>query len=177
MEVEDKLKLKKPTYKDEKAVMEFRKEFIDADSPFNGTSCLEDYDNYSEWLKNVRAYESYETIPNKNHVTASTYLAFRVRDNKLVGMCNLRHELNDFLLKTGGHVGDCVRPTERRKGYATEMIKLALEKFKELGKDKILITCKKNNIGSVKSIQANGGQLENEMLDNEIIFQRYWIKI
>ena len=177
MKTEDVLQFRKPTYKDEKAVMEFKQEFVEADSSLDETNCLEKYDDYSEWLKNVEAYASYTTIPNKTHVTSSTYLVIRESDKRLIGMVNIRHTLNDFLLRMGCHIGDGVRPTERRKGYATEIIRLALEKCREFGIQKVLITCRKDNIGSAKSIQANGGQLENEILEKEYIMQRYWIKI
>ena len=89
----------------------------------------------------------------------------------------IRHFLNERLLNYGGHIGDSVRPSERRKGYATEQIRLALEKCKELGIDNVLMDCDKSNIGSAKSIQKNGGILENEIyLENELV-QRYWISL
>ncbi len=75
----------------------------------------------------------------------------------------IRHKLNESLLKNGGHIGDGVRPSERRKGYATEMIRLALEECKKIGIDRVLMVCYKDNIGSRKSIINNGGVLENEL--------------
>ena len=71
----------------------------------------------------------------------------------------IRHKLNESLLKNGGHIGDGVRPSERRKGYATEMIRLALEECKKIGIDRVLMVCYKDNIGSRKSIINNGGVL------------------
>ena len=81
------------------------------------------------------------------------------------------------MLLNGGHIGDGVRPSERRKGYATEMIKLALEECKKLGLDKVLMVCDKDNIGSARSIKKNGGVLENEVLVDGVLEQRYWITI
>ena len=75
----------------------------------------------------------------------------------------------------GGHIGDGVRPSERRKGIATQMIALALDECKKLGIDKVLMVCDKNNIGSAKSIINNGGLLENEIEVDGIVKQRYWI--
>ena len=76
----------------------------------------------------------------------------------------------------GGHIGDGVRPSERRKGYATEMIRQALPICRKLGIDKVLMVCYKDNIGSQQSIIRNGGILENEIpSDNGKIDQRYWI--
>ena len=89
----------------------------------------------------------------------------------------IRHFLNEKLLNYGGHIGDSVRPSERRKGYATEQIRLALGKCKELGIDNVLMDCDKTNIGSAKAIQNNGGVLENEIyVENELV-QRYWISL
>lgn len=90
---------------------------------------------------------------------------------------NIRHYLNDKLFETGGHIGDGIRPSERRKGYATAMIGLALEECRKLGIDRVLICCDKDNIGSAKSIQRNGGVLENEVEENGNIVQRYWIEL
>jgi predicted acetyltransferase len=72
-----------------------------------------------------------------------------------------------------------VRPSERRKGYATEMLRLGLMKLKDLGVSKVLLTCDKDNIGSAKVIQNNKAILENELLDEDTkkIIQRYWIKM
>ena len=95
-----------------------------------------------------------------------------------MGAVNIRHYLTDFLLREGGHIGDGIRPSERRKGYATAMIKLALEECKKLGIKRVLLVCDKDNIGSAKSIMNNGGVLENEFIDAEDkAVQRYWIDV
>ena len=93
-------------------------------------------------------------------------------------MINIRHSLNDYLLGRGGHIGFGVRPTERQKGYATKILSLGLNRCKELKIHDVLLTCNKDNIASVKTIQNNGGILENEIIDKENvkIIQRYWIK-
>ena len=94
----------------------------------------------------------------------------------MVGAVGIRHYLNESLLQSGGHIGDGVRPSERRKGYATEIIRLALLECQKLGIDKVLMTCDKDNIGSAKSIINNGGVLENEFLNFDgVIGQRYWV--
>lgn len=98
--------------------------------------------------------------------------------NILLGAVNIRHYLNDYLLKYAGHIGDGIRPSERRKGYATEMIRLALIECKKMGIDKVLMVCDKSNIASSKTIIKNGGILENEFVDEKgVIQQRYWIEI
>ena len=87
------------------------------------------------------------------------------------------HYLNASLLKNGGHIGDGVRPSMRRRGIATKMIELALAECKRLGIPKVLMVCDKDNIGSRKSIVNNGGILENEIVCDGKIEQRYWINL
>ena len=98
--------------------------------------------------------------------------------NILLGAVDIRHYLNDYLLQYAGHIGDGIRPSERRKGFATEMIRLALLECKQLGITKVLMVCDKINIASAKSIIKNGGILENEFLDEDgEVQQRFWIKL
>ena len=111
------------------------------------------------------------------HVPASTYFCLDTERDVLVGAVNIRHRLNESLLQDGGHIGDGVRPSERRKGYATRMIALALDKCRELGIWRVLMTCGKQNIGSAKSIRKNGGVLENEIDCGGETIQRYWIDL
>jgi predicted acetyltransferase len=81
-------------------------------------------------------------------------------------------------LLSGGHIGAGIRPSERRKGYATAMISLALEECKKLGIKNVLITCDKSNIGSAKSIMNNGGVLESIIINPKgIEVERYWINL
>lgn len=95
-----------------------------------------------------------------------------------IGKVNIRHRLNKNLLKAGGHIGYTIRPSERRKGYGTLILRLALPKAKALGIKKALITCYEDNIGSRKIIEANGGVLEDTATTNEgVVKRRYWITI
>lgn len=98
-------------------------------------------------------------------------------DKRIYGAVHIRHELNDFLLKAGGHIGYGVRPSERRKGFASLMLSLALPKAKELGIKRALVTCDKVNLGSQRTIIKNGGVLENEVMDDGELVQRYWIEL
>ena len=104
-------------------------------------------------------------------MSSSTYVL--IANNYIVGMIDIRHELNDGLLKTGGHIGYSVRPSQRLKGYASSMLKLGLEKCREFGIDKVLVTCHENNLASMKTIEKNGGVLENS-IDHHL---RYWITL
>ena len=134
-----------------------------------------DYRNFDEYLNGFIDEENgclYGGVPG------TTFWALDDQRDIIVGAVNIRHWLNEGLLRNGGHIGDGVRPTERRKGYATKMIGLALEQCKMMKIDRILIVCNKDNIGSAKSIIKNGGILENEIQnDDGSVDQRYWIKI
>ena len=110
-------------------------------------------------------------------VPDSTFFCLDEDRNIIVGAVNIRHYLNESLLLNGDHIGDGVRPSERRKGIATKMIALALEECKKLGIKKVLMVCDKGNIGSAKSIMNNGGILENEIEVDGVVEQRYWIDI
>lgn len=98
-----------------------------------------------------------------------------------IGYVHIRHELNDFLLKYGGHIGYAIRPSRRKRGYGTLALKLGLEKAKELGLTRVLLICDSSNIGSRKIIEANGGVFEcEEELDlgeGPVMHRRYWIDI
>lgn len=117
-------------------------------------------------------------VPTDGHVPTTTFFLLDVDRNRLLGAVNIRHYLNEDLLKDGGHIGDGIRPSERRMGYATEMIRLALIECKKLGIDKVLMVCDKDNIASAKTIINNGGILENEIIDEDgEVEQRYWITL
>ena len=130
-----------------------------------------DYHDFDYYLDNL---ELKEPIP-QGFVPDSTFFLLDEEINRFLGAVNIRHSLNDHLLKVGGHIGDGSRPSERRKGYATEMIRLALLECKKLGIDRVLICCNSDNIGSKKSILNNGGTLENIVMDEGKPMERYWI--
>ena len=94
-----------------------------------------------------------------------------------MGAVNIRHSLNEKLLAHGGHIGDGVRPSMRGQGIGTKMIALALEVCRTLGIDRVLMTCDKSNVASARTIIKNGGVLENEIVDEDEVVQRYWIDL
>ena len=131
-----------------------------------------DYHNFDAYLDSLEVADGSSGL-----VPDSTFFCLDTDRNILVGAVNIRHYLNDRLLLNGGHIGDGVRPSERRKGIATQMIALALEECRKLGINPVLMVCDKENIGSAKSIQANGGVLENEVVVDGVTEQRYWISL
>ena len=130
-----------------------------------------DYHDFAYYLEHLEVKDEKE-----GWVPDSVFFLLDEDRSRLLGAVNIRHYLNEHLLKEGGHIGDGIRPSERRKGYATEMVRLALIECKKLGIDRVLMTCDKENIGSAKSIIKNGGVLENEFINEDgDIEQRYWI--
>lgn len=131
-----------------------------------------DYHDFDNYLESLEVKEVGEGM-----VPDSTYFCLDIDRNIFVGAVNIRHYLNDSLLKDGGHVGDGIRPSERRKGLGTEMVGLALEECRKLGIKRALMCCDKVNVGSAKTIMNNGGILENEIMIDDEIVQRYWIDL
>lgn len=131
-----------------------------------------DYRAFDTYLENLEIRE-----PTNGLVPDSTFFCLDVDRNRFVGAVNIRHCLNEYLLLHGGHIGDGVRPSERRKGIATRMIALALDECRKLGLEKVLMVCDKENIASARSIRNNGGILENEIVTDGIVEQRYWITL
>ena len=131
-----------------------------------------DYHDFDQYCANIEV-----TDESNGLVPDSTFFCLDVDRNVMVGAVNIRHYLNESLLLNGGHIGNGVVPSERRKGIATKMISLALEECRKLGLKNVLMVCNKENIGSAKSIQNNGGILENEVEVEGVVEQRYWIKL
>ena len=131
-----------------------------------------DYRDFDNYLSNLEIQEGTPGL-----VPDSTFFCLDEDRDIFVGAVNIRHYLNEALLLNGGHIGDGVLPSERRKGIATQMISFALDECRKLGIDRVLMVCDRDNIGSAKSIQRNGGVLENEIVVGGITEQRYWIEL
>lgn len=171
----DKLILVKPSMDWENEILTYKYAF--AKEHLYGGNRLDRMDSINDWLDHLATASSYETV-DEGRSPSSTFLCIRENDQTMVGICNIRHDLNqDFLINISGHIGYSIHPDERRKGYATEQLKLALLEAKKMGIDRALVTAADWNIGSQKTILANGGVLEDtysDESDGETML-RYWI--
>lgn len=161
-----------PTLELEKLIEEYRDAFIKNDETIHGAAGLEQATNIKEWINFVNNTKSKETVPN-GFVTAHTFLL--LKNTKVIGIVNARHELNDYLRNFGGHIGYSILKNERRKGYGKLLLNYACNFLFSLGLEKILITCDNENVASKKTIEACGGILENEILEGESTTLRFWI--
>ena len=172
----EKIILVKPdlSYADE--IIKYKEESL-AESPIiNGSAGLDRFSSIEIWFEELKKRSCEDTVP-EGLVPSSTYLAVREKDNYIVGMIDIRHYLNEYLTQVGGHIGYGVRKTERNKGYAKQMLKLALEKCKELKIKKVLITCDEDNIASEKVILSANAKLEDiRNVDGENK-KRFWIDL
>jgi len=172
----DKIILVKPdlSYADE--IIKYKEESL-AESPIiNGSAGLDRFSSIEVWLEELKKRSCEDTVP-KGLVPSSTYLGVREKDNYIVGMIDIRHYLNEYLTQVGGNIGYGVRKTERNKGYAKQMLKLALEKCKDLKIKKVLITCDEDNIASEKVILSANAKLEDiRNVDGENK-KRFWIDL
>lgn len=148
----EKLHLEIPKKEHREAVMNFRQEFLNVKEKVSGGVGLEQAENYEDWL--CRKY-----IPHYGMVDEIVFLAFDQR-KKLIGISDIRFGTNDFIQTFAGQIGYSVRPSQRGKGYASEILRLTLEQAAGYGYHQVLITCNEPNLASAKVIEKNGGRLE-----------------
>ena len=137
----------------------------------------EDFDHFSEYVSMLIDASNGIGIP-EDWVAHSTFWLIDSED-EIVAISNFRHELNEFLLKHGGHIGYGVRPSSRRRGYATELLRLTLMKAEARGINRVRVTCSPDNPASAKTILRNGGQFDEEefMPEHGEVISRYWIEL
>ena len=166
------MKLVYPSYK---YLQSYQEAFVEYNEHNVDTYAFDDINTVDVVKKWYNYRKSINLKPNR--VPQTTY--WLVDGDKFIGEIGIRHELNDFLLQYGGHIGYGIRYSCWGKGYGTKMLSLALKKAKQLGLDKVLITCDNDNFASAKVIENNNGKLEN-IVENTIggktfLTRRYWI--
>ena len=160
-----------PTADMERLALDFRQEFFDnGESEVHGDGALYLAESYSAWLEKINLDLTRDDVP------AATYFAFS--GDKIVGSVQIRYRLDAYFSVYGGHIGFSVRPSERRKGYAGEILAWALAHCRARGLKKVMVTCEKDNIASARTIEKNGGVLESEIWHPDGVYlQRRWITL
>jgi predicted acetyltransferase len=169
------MKLIKPSLK-------YKESYLEALDEFNNNNItgfwhlFEDFRNIEKYLAQCELYSQGERLP-KLLVPASTF--WFIDNNEFIGHTNIRHELNGYLEKTGGHIGYHIRPSQWKKGYGTKILELALNESIKLGLKEVLITANEVNIASWKIIEKNGGVLVNtiEVKGEDSPIRRYRVNI
>lgn len=168
---------------------EYKSSFIEAVKEFQNDT---DYTHRNKWYRKLTipeletdfgsfverelSHARGENIP-EGYVPCTEY--WLVDGKEFIGRVSVRHRLNDKLLNIGGHIGYDIRPTKRGQGHGNKILELALQKAKELGIERVLITSDIRNVASRKIIEKNGGILENQVPNPEMGFDalRFWIDI
>lgn len=171
--------LERPSIERKKEIIEFINEFIEYNSDINGAGSLD------KILEGYTFEEALERCLNmeikgfSERCQSKTFLLIRENDNKIVGSINVRWNLNEEMLKFGGHIGYGIRPTERRKGYNKINLYLGMIEAKKLGLEKVMLDCDVDNIASDKTLKALGGNLERTEVDpyDGILTNVYWFNV
>ena len=165
----------------EQKAIDFINEFQEISSETNGDGGLSGFlekATYQDWLVKIQRDVDIANIP-EGRVPQFVYFYIRESDDRIIGMIAIRTALTDFLRREGGHIGYCVRPTERRKGYGTNMLHEALAFCPLVGLREITISCDKDNIASAGIIRNCGGILDVEFFSDffKATVQRYHIHL
>jgi predicted acetyltransferase len=161
------MKIEKISLKHKEAILEMCKEYNINNEDYNGAFFIKNIIDYEEKIKELDN-ASNGILENPSFVPYTCYVF--IIENKIVGVGSVRHYLNEYLEKFGGHIGYSIRPTERKKGYGSKALELLINQAKEMNIEKILITCNINNIGSKKVIENNNGKFINQ-IDETLRFE------
>ena len=160
------MKLIKPTMEYDQQIQAFRQEYLEYGGSMDGSGSLRKFDKTQDWLDQLESL-------------TTQYIYVREEDDKVVGVIQIRHRFNEFLEKYAGHIGYSVCPSERRKGYASQMLSGVLPECRRLGIYDVLVCCLEDNEASRKTILKNGGVYESKVFEprSQRWIERYWIHL
>jgi predicted acetyltransferase len=171
----ENVRLVKPTTELREEYLEFYHEWKASDEKMVPWVIQKDPTNFNDMIQSLLDAEKGENLP-EDWVPDSTYWLV-AEDKRVLGVVNVRHRLTENLMNCGGHVGYGIRPSERRKGHATKLLSLSLEKTKELGINETLVVCDKWNEASKRTILNNGGKPDRDFIEEDgNVILRFWIK-
>ncbi|UOR11022.1 GNAT family N-acetyltransferase [Halobacillus amylolyticus] len=166
----------KPTANLEKEYLSFYQEWKESGEEMVPWVIGKDPSDFGAMVESLLASEKGRNLP-EGWVPDSTFWLVD-RDQTVLGVVNVRHQLTEKLSNSGGHIGYGIRPSARRKGYAVKLLALTLEKVKELGILKVLVVCDEGNIGSEKTIRKNGGVQDDDFVEKDgNVMKRFWIEV
>ncbi len=172
------LHIRCPCLQDRDAYLEMADEFHQAGEegwPY-GASCIDDL-AVVDFPAFVTRCEDYREGSNLKPGLVPASLLLLMEGDRLLGVSSLRHELNEYLLNIGGHIGYCIRPSGRGRGYMKRFLPLVLAEAGGRGISRALISCERSNIASEKVIRSAGGAFEDERSDpgDGKIVKRFWV--
>lgn len=178
----EKFYFESPSLKRKNEIIEFLDEFIKYGSNINGSGGMDKiYRGYTfeDALERCLNMQNETFALSVGKCPGKTFLLIRESDNKIVATINIRWNLSEAMLKSGGHIGYGVRPTERMKGYNKINLYMGLIEAKKLGLKKVMIDCDADNIASEKTILALGGAFERCDIDpySNTKIKVYWINV
>ena len=178
----EKFYFERPSLERKDDIIDYLDEFVKYKSDINGMGSLDKiYEGYTfeQALERCLSMENREYAESVGRCQGKTFLLIRESDNKIVGTINIRWNLNEEMLRFGGHIGYGIRPTQRRKGYNKINLYLGLIEAKKIGLEQVMLDCNVNNLGSDRTIKALGGKLERTEIDQSdgILTNVYWIDV
>ncbi|OOR89920.1 GNAT family N-acetyltransferase [Moraxella caviae] len=170
------LHLRPPTLADKAQFLAFADAFAERNLGLHGVY-FELFDSFEAWLDFYHAPAG-TPAPDGSFIKIdeSCFFAFD-KTNRLVGVISIRHALNEFLLREGGHIGYSTHPEFWGGGIASTMLQFALQYCPKIGLDKVLICCDERNLASARVIEKNGGVLENTVRTPTRTMRRYWVVV
>lgn len=181
MEKTEELFFVEPSVAYAEEIAAYREEMLTAESSFDGCLSLKRMPDPKEFAQYCTGWANPSRILKENGARGTVLLCIRKADNKMIGCMQVHHVLNEQMRNVTGHVGYSVRPSERRKGYATRMLAKAKDYLSSFGFSEVYVSCLPENEASRRTILANGGKLVDTvalpMEEESVELERYSIKL